>query len=288
MHIVTILRYYLGLTQTELAKQTGVSFADVNEIENGKVYGTITKFQKLANYFHVPVHVIATNAVGDIPERFFAEMPPAEYLPPAKSKNAVLGREGEDAVFAMEQNRLRSVNPALSKLVIPCYKLHASRGYDIISYKENGFPLFIEVKTSEKENAGAFQLTKREYETAKKLTEAGYEYWIYYFSCWNSEHRHLEKVSFRDLDRENRIEPVRYQCDIRPLREFENGILHFRKQKDISQYDAAKIMDIPISSLCAYENGDKQCPVTAYVKMSQFYGVKIDDLLQEYPARNDS
>ena len=44
-------------------------------------------------------------------------------------------------------------------------------------------------------------------------------------------------------------------------------------------------MDIPAPSLCAYENGEKQCPVTAYQKLSKFYGVKIDDLLEEYPTK---
>ena len=44
-------------------------------------------------------------------------------------------------------------------------------------------------------------------------------------------------------------------------------------------------MEIPVSSLCAYESGDKQCPVTVYEKLSRFYGVKIDDLLEEYPAK---
>ena len=286
MHIVTIIRYYLGLTQVELAKRAGISFADLNEIEQGQVYGTISKFRKLAEYLHVPVHTVVTNDILSVPEKFFKKMRPAEYQPPAKSKNGTLGREGEDAAFILEKNRIASVNPLLSKLIIPCYKLHAARGgYDIISYKNDGTPIFIEVKTSEKGSAGEFQLTKYEFETAKKLTESGYEYWIYYFSNWNSESGELKKVSFRELIGEERIEPVRYQCNIRPQKESETGILHFRKQKGVSQIDAANIMEIPVSSLCAYESGDKRCPVTAYEKMSRFYGVKIDDLLKEYPTK---
>lgn len=41
MHIVTILRYYLGLSQSELAERSGVSYADVNEIENKPNSGLI-------------------------------------------------------------------------------------------------------------------------------------------------------------------------------------------------------------------------------------------------------
>ena len=33
MHVVTILRYYLGLTQSELAARSSVGYVDVNEIE---------------------------------------------------------------------------------------------------------------------------------------------------------------------------------------------------------------------------------------------------------------
>ena len=286
MHIVTILRYYLGLTQMKLAEQAGLSFADLNEIENRQVYGTIAKFRRLANYLHVPVHAIVNNDILGVPEAFFRVMQPVAYLPPAKSKNAVLGREGEDMAFELEKNRLEPVNPTLSKLVIPCYKLHATRGYDIISYQDDGTPIFIEVKTTEKTDPGEFQLTKYEFEMATKLTEAGYEYWVYIFSSGNDGELHLEKMLFQSLLDESRIEPVRYQCNIRPRAESENGILYFRRKKGISQIEAANIMDIPTPSLCAYENGDRQCPVTVYQKLAKFYGVKIDDLLEDYPTKN--
>ena len=63
----------------------------------------------------------------------------------------------------------------------------------------------------------------------------------------------------------------------------ENGILHFRRQMGISQIEAANMLEIPVSSLCKYETGENQCPVTAYEKMSNLYQVTIDELLQEYP-----
>ena len=286
MHVITILRYYLGLSQVALANQSGASFADLNEIENGKVYGMITKFRKLAEYLHIPVHTIVTNDLLGVPDAFFQAMHPAAYLPPAKSKTAMLGRVGEDKAFEIEKQRLAAVNATLSKLVIPCYKLHATHGYDIISYHDDGTPVFIEVKTTNKTNPGEFQMTKYETETATKLTEAGYEYWIYVFSNGIDGNMQLEKVPFKRLLDERRIEPVRYQCNIRPHPETENGILYFRRKMGISQIEAANIMDIPAPSLCAYENGDKQCPVTAYEKMAKFYGVTIDDLLKDYPAQH--
>ena len=73
--IITILRYYLGLSQVALADQSGASFAHLNEIENGKVYGMITKFRKLAEYF-----TIVTNDLLGVQDAFFQVMHPAAYL----------------------------------------------------------------------------------------------------------------------------------------------------------------------------------------------------------------
>lgn len=283
MHIVTILRYYLGLTQMELAEHAGISFADVNEIETKPEYGRIGKYCKLAAYLHVPVHTIVMNDILSVPDSFFDEMSPATYTSPKKSKAALLGRQGEDHVFQAEKDRLLALNPRLAKLVLPCYKLHASNGYDILSYHNDGTPFFIEVKTSAKEN-GNLQLTKHEYETASKWTDRGYDYRIFCYSNWGQPSQSLRTFLFQDLREQNRMEPTRYHCDFRERKEVENGILHFRKLMGVSQIEAAYLLDIPASSLCKYETGESQCPVTAYQKLSKFYQVTIDQLLQEYPA----
>ena len=285
MHVVTILRYYLGITQMELAEKSGVSFVDVNEIENKPINGLIDKYCRLAECLHVPVHTIVMNDVLGVPETFFDQERNAKYTNPQKSQNGCLGRLGEERVFRQEQERVAQINPTLAKLVIPAYKIRGSRGYDIISYKADGTPFFIEVKTSESDNSSP-QLTRCEYEVANKLTGQGYEYWIYYHSGWGTEDMTFEKYLFRTLQEEKRLEPVRYLCDFRPRKNVENGILHFRRRMGISQAEAAGILDIPASCLCKYETGENQCPVTAYQKMSRLYQVKIDELLQEYPAEN--
>ena len=286
MHIVTILRYYLGLSQAELSKLSGVSYADINEIENKPDYGCMGKYCKLAEYLCVPVHTIVMNSILGVPEAFFAKMTPAGYLCTTKSKAGVLGRQGEDRVLQEERERLMPVNQNLAKLVIPCYKQRASRGYDILSYKEDGTPFFIEVKTSEKE-IGCVQLTKHEYETANKWTDRGYEYWIYYFSNWGTPGQELKKILYRNLREENRVEPSRYSCDFRERKETENGILHFRRQRGYSQLEAANLLEIPASSLCKYETGENQCPVTVYKKMARLYLATIDELLKKYTIQSN-
>lgn len=285
MHVVTILRYYLGLTQMELAEKSGVSYADVNEIENKANNGRIEKYCKLAECLKVPVHTIVMNDVLSVPETFFQQKSKAKYTNPPKTKNGRLGRLGEEWVFHQEQERLAQFNPVLSQLVVPKFKICGSRGYDIVSYKEDGTPFYIEVKTGEVGNNSP-QLTGCEYQTANKLTNFGYEYWIYHCSCWGARNQSFEKYLFRTLRDEKRIEPTRYICDFRPSKDTENGILHFRKLMGISQIEAAYMLEIPASCLCKYETGENQCPVTAYEKMSNLYQVSIDDLLRDYPINS--
>lgn len=285
MHVVTILRYYLGMAQMELATQAGISYVDLNEIENMKTCGMIEKFCKVATCLHVPVHAIAMNDVLSVPEAFFQQKRNIKYTNSPKTKNSRLGRLGEEWVFQREQERLAQINPVLSRLVVPKYKLRGSRGYDIVSFKENGTPFYIEVKTGEVGNNSP-QLTGCEFETANKLTNLGYEYWIYHCAEWGAKDQRYEKHLFRTLRDEKRIEPVRYICDFRPRKGVENGILHFRKQMGISQVEAANMLDIPASCLCKYETGENQCPVTAYQKMSKLYKATIDELLGEYSVNN--
>ena len=285
MHVVTILRHYLGLSQTELAEKSGVGYVDVNEIENKPNSGLIEKYRKLAQYLRVPVHTIVMNDVLSVPETFFQQRCEAKYTSPPKTKNGRLGRLGEEYVFQKEQERLEQTNPVLARLVVPKYKIRGSRGYDIVSFKEDGTPFYIEVKTGEVGNNSP-QLTGCEFETANKLTNLGYEYWIYHCSEWDMENPKYEKHLFRTLCEEKRIEAVRYICDFRHNKEMENGILHFRKRMGISQIEAANMLEIPASCLCKYETGENQCPVTAYEKMSNLYQVTIDELLGEYPVKN--
>lgn len=285
MHVVTILRYYLGLTQMELAEKSGVSYADVNEIENKPNNGMIEKYRKLAECLHVPVHTIVMNDILSVSEAFFQQKSIAKYTNPPKNKNGRLGRLGEELVFHQEQERLAQINPVLARLVVPKYKIRGSRGYDIISFKEDGTPFFVEVKTGEVGNNSP-QLTGCEFEMASKLTKLGHEYWIYHCSGWGTKGQTLEKHLFRTLCDENRSEATRYICDFRPIKNVENGILHFRKKMGISQIEAANMLEIPASCLCKYETGENQCPVTAYEKMSNLYQVTIDELLGEYPVKN--
>ena len=110
---------------------------------------------------------------------FFEKHPHQEYSPDSIFPDQLLGRLGEDYIFQREQEHIRASFPALAELVLPCYKMKGSSpGYDILSFDDDNYPFFIEVKTSLGEMNG-FRLTKHEPDTARKLSAEGQGHMIY-------------------------------------------------------------------------------------------------------------
>ena len=149
MHVLTIIRMYLGLSQIALAKEASITQPDLCEMETLPPYGRVDKYRRLASVLNLPLEPILKNDIGAIPLSFFDKHPPQPYLPSPTEKRLLVGREGEDFIFAREQARLSEILPVHARLVLPLYKMKASRiGCDILSYDEQGRPICMEVKTS--------------------------------------------------------------------------------------------------------------------------------------------
>lgn len=126
MHMLNTLMDYLGLTQTELARYSGITAADLNEMTNKEPYGLITKYQRLADFLAVSVDCIVNNNLLNISEHFFEKHEAGSYLDPISTKKAILGRAAEDEVFRMEKNRVMDFSALLAKLILPYYKMRAT------------------------------------------------------------------------------------------------------------------------------------------------------------------
>lgn len=288
MHVIRILRDYLGLTQTEIAKRSGLAHADVNEMENKEPYGFITKYQKLAEALQTSVQSLVMNDPSSVPISFFEQEHSIQYLSTTQNEKAILGRESEEYVFNTEIHRLSTRSQVLSKLVLPYYKMKGSYpGFDILSFNDDGSPLFIEVKTSEREDSIGFFLTTNEYNAAKKLTSKGYTYLVYNFSSWNSPNRKLDIYDFKQMLLEKRISPTKYTCSVSERPSSITGIVRYREMMGISQHELAERTGIPAGSLCKYEQG-QTISVDACAKLSKFFGIPIDDLLREYPINGQN
>lgn len=284
MHTLRILLDYLGMTQAELSEQTGVTNRELGDMIHKPPFGQITKYRKVADYLGIPVHAIVFNDPYGIPMSFFEQHFPKAYLPPTNTNVALLGRQGEEEVFRMEQERLELISPVLAKLVIPYFKTRKkSPGYDILSYSEDGSPIAIEVKSTPQKDSDSFRLTKHEQETAEKLTNEGTCYKIYFLTGIGTNNQDLTIVDYRELKAEKRVEPASYVCSLRKKELFVNGILYYRLIHNLSQIELAQNLEILPGNLCRYETGMYVCPVEVYQKLSELFHVSIDDLLKDYP-----
>lgn len=283
MHTITILRDYMGISQTEMAKRAKLTQPDISEMEHRRPYGQIAKYQRLAAELGTTVHSLVMNNIKDVPLSFFEKNPEIRYAEVPVTGRMILGRQGEELAFQMEKDRLKVVSSAMSKLVLPYFKMKGFfPGYDILSYQEDGTPIFIEVKTSESNDQLNFQLTKHEYESAVAITNEGYKYYIYHFTAWGTSRQQLQIYDFQDMIKEDRISPVKYVCNLRDKSSEVNGIVYFRRLMNITQKELSLQTGIPTSSLCKYELGTHIISVSASAILAEFFQVTIDQLLQMY------
>ena len=61
MHILTIARSYLGMSQMALAKAAGVTQPDVSEMETMAPYGQIDKYARISEFLGIPVDALVKN-----------------------------------------------------------------------------------------------------------------------------------------------------------------------------------------------------------------------------------
>lgn len=285
MHVIRILRDYLGLSQTELSKRSGLAQADISEMEHNEPYGTITKYERLAAALNTSIQSLLMNDPNSVPLSFFEGFVQPMYTAALPMDHTILGRQGEELALQMEQEKLAETSEILAKLVLPYYKMKVpSPGFDILSYKQDGTPLYIEVKTTEREDASSFQLTNREHDTAEKLSKNGATYLVYHFSGWGSINQKLNIYNYEELVSQNRVSPVKYVCRLTERAQTVSGIIHFRENLNISQAELAARTGIPVASLCKYELGTTTISVDACIKLANFFHVPIDKLLTEYPT----
>ena len=281
MHVITVLREYMGMTQCELARRAELSQCDVSEMEHLKPYGAISKYEKLAKALGVSVHCLVTDDCTRIPLSFFETHAHAPYLEESTRK----GWDGEEAVFEMEQERLMNLSPSLARLIIPYYKVKQQPpGYDILSFNDQGQPVAIEVKTSVSDADSDFRLTTREYNVAKKMTERDETYLVYRFTRWGSEKQQLHIMSFREMQNGARVTPAYYTCVMKDRTTQLSGIAFHRRLKGMTQRMLAAEIGILPDVLCQYETRERKCMVPTYQKLAEALEVTVDELLATYPV----
>jgi transcriptional regulator with XRE-family HTH domain len=284
MHLLTITRAYLGLSQTALAKAAGITQADLSEMENKEPYGQISKYRRLSDYLAIPVDTILRNDYRTFPESFFAKHPAPQYLPAPKSPEQLLGRQGEEFILRRERERVGKNYPALAKLILPYFKMRdISPGYDILTFDDKAEPYYLEVKTS-LHDSGGFRLTNHELDVAGKLTAADEQYVICYISKWGTSEQIEQDITFSELQKSHRILPCYYFCKPTPKPKAEkiSGLAYYRRLRGLRQADVSQALGIPQCDWSLYETGQRKPSVGIYLKAGELLDTTVDQLLEKY------
>lgn len=284
MHLLTITRAYLGLSQTVLAKSAGITQADLSEMETREPYGQIAKYQRLSSYLGIPVDTLLKNDYRTFPESFFEKRPAPQYLPAPKSPEQRLGRQGEEFILRRERERVGRAFPALAKLILPYFKMKEnSPGYDILTFDDKGDPYYLEVKTSA-HDSGGFRITNHELDVAGKLTAAGERYVVCYISNWGTAKQAEQDITFPELQKSHRIQPCYYFCKPVPKPKVEriSGLAYYRRLRGLRQADVAQALGVPPCDWSQYETGQRQPSVGVYLRSSELFDVPVDQLLATY------
>lgn len=284
MHVLTVVRSYLGLSQVALAKAAGITQADLSEMETREPYGKIKKYQRLSEYLELPLDLIVKNDFSHFPVSFFDTHPEPAFTAYPTSPDGIMGRQGEEYIYTREQIRLNESLPALAKLVLPYYKMKlSSPGYDILTFNEHGTPVALEVKTSEKDNEH-FRITPNELDAAQKLTASGIPYIICYISHWSMDDQKVREYDFSTLEQTHRIDPCVYLCrpHSKPKQFPVSGLAYFRRKRGLRQTELAEAVGVHACDWNLYENGSRTPPIKVYLQASEILGATIDELVTQY------
>lgn len=128
----------------------------------------------------------------------------------AYKNQASVGAFGEELVFDYEVSRLINLGKSELAKKVTIVSSDATLGYDVLSFKENGTEMHIEVKTkSSKLSYMDFYISNNEYEKFK----ASENHYIYYVSNLKSKTPQLFILSNETFD-EKYLKPVLYRISL--------------------------------------------------------------------------
>lgn len=124
-----------------------------------------------------------------------------------EQENKTIGDAGEQFVFEYETWRLKkSVNPQLAKKVEWVSKYDDGAGFDILSKREDGSDIFIEVKSTKLGKEAPFFFSKNENEFSEKNSANFHLYRVY--SLNKNPKLYIQQGRFADFCK---VEPVSFK-----------------------------------------------------------------------------
>ena len=161
--LVRYIRTRYGWSQAQLAHCCGLSPNDICRIERGELSIHINKFRQLATYLGIRVHDILHNDYANVLPGLGAYVRKpgmAKRLCRIAEKRAQTGETGEALVLRWEKEKL--AGSPYENGVNGGYADDPDAGFDIISFRSDGTPIYIEVKSTVGDLDESFYLTASE------------------------------------------------------------------------------------------------------------------------------
>lgn len=64
------------------------------------------------------------------------------------------------------------------------------------------------------------------------------------------------------------------------MNNFKNNLKELRKEMNVKQKDLAKAIGVLERTVSYWENGERECDFDTLIKIADFFGVTVDDLLK--------
>ena len=205
-----LLRIRGGFTQHELGHRIGIS--NVSPFEVGRRQLTFGAAVAYSKFFKVPLDLLVRDDIPGVASVYTPEVEPhrslEKHMRMAK-ESAFSGARGEDYVVKMEQEKLSGTRYA--DAVSGVYADDDKCGFDVLSFRKNGEPVFIEVKTTlSPDRNSPFEITPLEIDFAKKCIDSGKNYEIHRVYDLNSCSPGIEIISPKELLNNFNLTPINY------------------------------------------------------------------------------
>lgn len=135
----------------------------------------IYKLEEILEIIDLDYKSILSNSLNESLSNILLDI---DYLKLEELKQKI-GNIGEEYVFIYEKQRLKKSGSKYAELVDRTPAKDPKNGFDILSFTENGTPIYIEVKSTIGDANTPFYITKNEKETANRIRNNGGIYQIH-------------------------------------------------------------------------------------------------------------
>ena len=165
-NLLMYLRVYYGLTQTALAKATGLKVNDISRFEQGHPNMWFGKLKALADYFGISCDALYHNDFVSIGPLLHKPVEKERTLPERiRAHKEVCDHIGESGeLWVTQQERMRLRGTIYENAVNPNYADDEKAHFDLMTFDpDTGENIIVEVKTTVGDADEAFIMTEHEW-----------------------------------------------------------------------------------------------------------------------------